>query len=616
MRQVSGIRAFREWETKQRAIRGRSVWAAAIGLLSLGLVCGLAGCSPPPPTTADADLAVEMPNDAAAGSVSTPLAPPQLTDVETGGATPEADTAGSTSPEKAAQETSDRESTSPDDASVSEAANSVASASNQAAGSSAKITSDESGEPFTDPRMGPDAWRQWPDPVAMLVVTGQQHGYIEPCGCTGLDRQKGGIARRFTFIKELQDKGWPLMAIDAGNQVRRFGRQAEVKLQQTVRALKMMDYQVVGFGPEDLRLGVGELLAVAAGESADDTIFASANVVLIDRSLLPETKVVNVGGLNIGVTSILDPDSLDTKPSDDITVGDKAEAAARALTSFRQDRLAFRVLMFYGKEEDARKLVQEVPGYDLLVVAGGYGEPTYQPELIEGTNTRMIVTGDKGMYAGLVGLYDRGELRYARVPLTHEFEDAPEMRQIMKEYQDQLRDIGLEGLGLLPPIPHSSGQSFVGSEKCGECHTTAFDIWEGTPHALATDHIVEPLEERGDVPRHFDPECLSCHVTGWNPQEYYPYLSGYLELEASAHLHGSGCENCHGPGSDHVAAEAVGSDVSEARRDQLRAAMVLPLDKAKEQCMTCHDLDNSPDFHEEDAFEDIYWPEVEHYGMD
>jgi hypothetical protein len=33
-------------------------------------------------------------------------------------------------------------------------------------------------------------------------------------------------------------------------------------------------------------------------------------------------------------------------------------------------------------------------------------------------------------------------------------------------------------------------------------------------------------------------------------------------------------------------------------------------------CMVCHDLDNSPDFHEEDAFEDVYWPEVEHYGKD
>ena len=45
--------------------------------------------------------------------------------------------------------------------------------------------------------------------------------------------------------------------------------------------------------------------------------------------------------------------------------------------------------------------------------------------------------------------------------------------------------------------------------------------------------------------------------------------------------------------------------------------MRLPLrEKAKEHCMTCHDLDNSPDFHDEDAFEDIYWPQVEHDGRE
>jgi len=29
------------------------------------------------------------------------------------------------------------------------------------------------------------------------------------------------------------------------------------------------------------------------------------------------------------------------------------------------------------------------------------------------------------MYAGLYGLFDRGEAKYARVPLTQQFEDAP-----------------------------------------------------------------------------------------------------------------------------------------------------------------------------------------------
>jgi Cytochrome c554 and c-prime len=471
---------------------------------------------------------------------------------------------------------------------------------------------------FPEGVAGPEDYTTWETPVVTLVVTGQQNGYIEPCGCTGLDRQKGGVARRFTLIKQLKEKGWTLVPVDAGNQVRRFGRQAEVKLQQTVRALKQMDYQAVGFGPSDVRLGVGELLSVAVAESADDALFVSANVVLIDPEFMPKTKLIDKNGYKIGITSILDPGALEVQAGAEIVIDSPTDSATKAVEELSKTEANYKVLMFYGKEKDAQKLVQDVPGFDLLIVAGGYGEPTFQAEEIENSQTRMIVTGNKGMYAGLVGIFpnDDEKIKYARVPLTHEFSDAPEMRQLMKDYQEQLRDIGLEGLGLLPPIPHSSGQKFVGTEKCGECHTKALEVWQGTPHSDATEHIVKPPRERGDVARHFDPECLSCHATGWNPQEYYPYASGYLSLESTEHLTGNGCENCHGPGSGHSDAEAEGATVSQEERQRLRDSMKLTLEKARDKCMECHDLDNSPDFHETDAFEDVYWPQVEHSGKD
>jgi hypothetical protein len=463
---------------------------------------------------------------------------------------------------------------------------------------------------------GPEDYSTWPIPDLALVVTGRQHGYIEPCGCTGLERQKGGMARRFTFMRELQKSGWTLLPIDGGDQVRRFGHQAEIKLQQTTRALKQMEYQAVGFGPDDLRLGVGELLSVAAADSPDDALYVSANVVLIDPTLMPQSKVVEKNGYRVGLTSVLDPASMEVDPGDDIAVQPMVPAAQNAIAELAEKQATYKVMLFFGEEDAAKKLAQDVPGYDLIVVSGGYGEPTFRPLPIEGSQTQMIVTGNKGMYAGLVGLYADQPLKYARVPLTHEFADAPEMRKLMADYQDQLKAVGLEGLGLMPPVPHSSGQKFVGTATCGKCHTNAMDVWEGSGHAEATDSIVEPKDGRGDVARHFDPECLSCHVTGWNPQEYFPYESGYFSLDTSKHLIGNGCENCHGPGADHAAAEEEGSAVTPDVRDQLRYAMKLPLSKAREKCMACHDLDNSPDFHEEDAFEDVYWPEVEHYGKD
>ena len=187
-------------------------------------------------------------------------------------------------------------------------------------------TNEKSRYEVIDMEAASQAWKDWTFPKALFVITGRQHGYIEPCGCTGLDRQKGGMARRYTLIKQLRDKGWPVLAIDAGNQVRRFGRQAEIKLQQTAKALKQMNYSAVGLGPDDLRLGVGELLAVAAGETEDDTPFASANVVLIDPSLMPSTKQVSIGEVTVGITSVIDPESISGQISDDIKIDDPVGA--------------------------------------------------------------------------------------------------------------------------------------------------------------------------------------------------------------------------------------------------------------------------------------------------
>ncbi|WP_443217382.1 multiheme c-type cytochrome [Rhodopirellula sp. P2] len=459
----------------------------------------------------------------------------------------------------------------------------------------------------------PEDYNTWPTPSLTLFVTGQQHGYIEPCGCTGLENQKGGVARRMTFLKQLREKGWELAPIDAGNLVRRYGRQSEIKFHRSLEALRKMGYVSVGLGPDDVRLSVNDLIQEASPGDPEEAIYVSANVIPFDRSLMPSHRVVRRGGMTLGVTTILDPDSLETKLSDDIQLTALVDAAKEALAAIQEEDPDYTVLTFYGEEKNAQELVRAVPGFDLVVIAGGYGEPTYQPQAIDGTQTKSILTGDKGMYTGLVGLYPDGPIRYARVPLTHEFEDAPEMRALMKDYQFQLRDLGFSNLGL-KPIQHPSGGQFVGSEACGKCHTTAFDTWQGSAHFEATEHLVNP-GERGDVSRHFDPECISCHVTGWNPQGYYPYVSGYLELEASSHLHGNGCENCHGPGAAHTKAEAADSGVSDEEKTRLREAMKLPLDEARESCMKCHDLDNSPDFHAEGAFDD-YWAEIEHYGVD
>ena len=156
--------------------------------------------------------------------------------------------------------------------------------------------------PVQDPEV---LFKNWPKPAYVLFLTGRQHGYIEPCGCTGLENQKGGLARRDTLLNGLRSRPWDVVPIDVGNQVRRFGRQPEIKFQLTVNSLQRMKYQAVGLGPDDLKLPAGELVALIAGGADESTPFVAANVVVLDRSLLPEYQVLKVGTEKIGITAVL-----------------------------------------------------------------------------------------------------------------------------------------------------------------------------------------------------------------------------------------------------------------------------------------------------------------------
>ncbi len=452
----------------------------------------------------------------------------------------------------------------------------------------------------------------WPKPKLALVITGRQYGYLEPCGCSGLDNQKGGLVRRSTLIKQLKSQGWPVLPLDAGNQVRRFGRQAEVKFQFTLQGLSEMGYRAIAFGPDDLRLPASELYGILANVQPK---FVAANIELYD-ALVPYL-VVEEGGKRVGITAVLGERNQKEVHNDEITMRPAADGIRQVWPQMQQAKCDLYVLIAHATTEESIALGKQFPQFKLVITTGGAGEPPIQPDTIAGTTSLLVDVGTKGMFAGVVGLFGDGttSMRYQRAPLDARFVDSVELLETLQAYQDQLKEIGFEGLGV-KPLPMPGGGEFIGSEVCKDCHEEEYSIWkdglnghEGRhAHAYAT--LLNP-PKRSKIARNHDPECLSCHVVGWNPQRYHPYASGFESIEKTPELINVGCENCHGPGRAHSDAENGLIEVEEDEMKALRQQQILELKDAEKKCLECHDLDNSPAFQEEGAFQ-RYWDKIKH----
>ncbi|MGA2258700.1 MAG: multiheme c-type cytochrome, partial [Thermoguttaceae bacterium] len=457
-------------------------------------------------------------------------------------------------------------------------------------------TNKNSGVPFDPIKENGPIFVDWPKPKLALVITGNQEGYLEPCGCAGLDRMKGGMSRRYSLFDQLRTKGWPTIGIDVGGIAKGFGKQAELKFQIAINAMSEMRYNVATLGLSDLHLPTAEVMALTMPANAKKkSMFVCGNVGLFvfDETLLPRTQLLTTGFKTVGVTAVLGKSYMaQLAGNTDLKTMDPEKLLDQAVPLLKT-RANYLILLAQTTHKEAIDLAHKYPDFDLVICSDGNAEPPKDFEEIRKGGTKLIEVGEKGMYAIVLGMFDdpRQPLLYQRVTLDSRFRASPEMSELMSAYQGQLKDLGLSGLGIRP-LPHPLkpfNGDFVGTDACKNCHEESYRVWKKSPHsrAFATLQNVNP-------PRNFDPECISCHTVGWHPTKFFPYQSGYLSEKETPKLINVGCENCHGPGQMHVWAENHGT---KAEQLTARKAVVITKEEAanpnspKENCWSCHDLD-------------------------
>jgi hypothetical protein len=492
---------------------------------------------------------------------------------------------------------------------------------------------DPAGAADTPPAPAPKPpMHDWPTPAVALVLSGEMHGYVEPCGCTA--GQVGGLARRATLVKGLRaQRGWPVVGFDLGglmdhNRVER--EQTALKFDMARTALEAMQFVSVGLGKEEALLRQDGLLTSSEDDKQKPDFhlrYLSANVRPYPGQGLEIAdlfRIINapaVGGaprgVRVAVTSVLGKSMSEGILNDDFfQIMPPAEALREVLPQMQAAQPDLLVLLSFCKTEESKELAEKFPEFGLVVSAGGPTDPDYRPYAVG--RTMFLHVGHKGKNVGVVGFYPQApadqRLKYELVPMDgRKFANAPEIDDLMQAYQDRLRDERPDLVDNAQPSLHPSGRKFVGAETCGECHTKAFAKWSTTGHAHALAGLTtgRPDHEGRWIDRKWDAECLACHVTGWNAQEAVRYESGFVDEMTTPHLANNQCENCHGPGSRHV--ELENGEGTDAERAAERETMKLKLEVAERRCRECHDTDNDPHF---DGHFEEYWEKIAHPGKD
>jgi hypothetical protein len=406
-----------------------------------------------------------------------------------------------------------------------------------------------------------------------LLVSGDTQGWITPCGCAA--NQSGGLARRATVIADAKKQG-PVLMVDVGGSAVGSTEYQRLKFESLLRGMQQMGVDVCNVGGPETVFGPQELAEIS--QSVGVT-WLSCNLKDAGGTASPTpVRSIEINGTRIAIVGVVDPALVEHS---DWQVSDPLPAI---LNAFRGVDADIRVVLAYLDEGPLRALASSLPEVDYVI--GGPTGQTISPVRI-GEVTLMSATNKGKFLAEVKWKKDGDDVRQMDAQIievsSRLMEDPAQLRNL-KDYYQRLSEqdfvateSGLANVG----IGDQQGYSIAGSEACKSCHTVDDAIWHQSKHSHAWDVLVAKQGAQ------FDPQCQQCHTTGYAQQ------GGFQSVAESTHRVHVGCENCHGPSQSHVLNP-------KARTPFL----------AKEQCLNCHDHENSPEFDYS-----IYWARIAHSGL-
>jgi len=441
-----------------------------------------------------------------------------------------------------------------------------------------------------------------------LFYTAEAHGTLEPCGCTS--DPLGDIARYASVVRAARKAGDVLLVDGGGLSFPEGGaaprERAGNELRATFLAIELGKLGLVGTGLAGADLAAGAARVAPARLAVNLTP---------TPAFKPAPSVIQVvGGVRVGVFGVVDGEAADALGT---RFDDPVAAARREADRLRKAGAEVIVALAPVERQVARRIAHEA-AVDFVVLGRQVGSGAPRADavgrasiLVPAEELQQVGRVDVVLRAGGGPLADAGSaeataLRKAElaselarvdadlaswskpgatagadptfvaakrseraalaaeqaklgaaswappaagsyftdrlIPLHRSLPRDPAIAAAMRKLDAQIGKQNL--LNAPPPAPAEPGRAFyVGMDKCASCHKPAVAFWRTTVHAGAWKTLV-------DVGKEADYKCVGCHVTGYGEV-------GGTSLGHTQHLENVQCENCHGPGSLHVAAKGL-----------------------------------------------------------
>ena len=343
----------------------------------------------------------------------------------------------------------------------------------------------------------------------------------------------------------------------------------EKKAEVIFKALEHTEVDFVALGEQEFIFGV-PVLGDLTRQSA--IRLGCANVKNIRRAsqhIVPYL-LLKKGMKQVLIASVMDPRLLKL-PGGGIVLNDPVDALIDIQKAVGHDLF---IVVCHADTATAEKWLGQVSGIDLAILGH---QPGVSQRKMEINGKRAVFNNARGQFVSHVDLVPQ-DGRYAfcvphniKLQVKTVSEDHA-IAKLIEEYEVWSRKYHYEKSKNQPltALPSRLENTYVGKDRCIECHEETAISWAKTAHARALDS----LKRKG---KEYNPQCLPCHVTGMKEEST---AGGFMSISLTPHMANVQCEQCHGPARLHA-------------QDPDNAFAQLPGEKT---CLNCHTKDTDPNF--------------------